>query len=131
MRLLVLVVALVGLSATPTVLAEVWGAPPAVVVAYRESDSTFLTWTPSPGASQYAVFAGSHRGSLSLVGMTAGTMFEDGPRDGAHYYGVAAVNPQGQFSDIQVVGVARSECLATTTSFQVTLSIQGCMNLIP
>lgn len=130
MRVLVLAIVLVGITAIPDAFAGLGALPPASVTAMRDDNETLLSWTPVPHAIGYVITGGDDPEHMAPIGEATAPLFHAGMAANFAFYGVSTQDPHGVLSIPHIIGI-RGDCLATSTSLQMSVSIQGCMNLIP
>lgn len=134
MRALLLIVAVLGLSSVPLALAESALPPPAAVMAVRDVQGGLaLTWAPVSGASSYVILAGPSEEELEVVAETGRNAWYSLMPSfmQASVVGVAPVDESGVVGGVRVVPGGYGDCVATSTSLQVSLSLGNCYRLIP
>lgn len=133
MRGLLLLIAAIGLSSIPGAIANSQMAPPATLVAHRDDEGVTLAWSPVPGATRYVILAGDSPAHMVRVAYTSLTAHRLGPLD-ATFFGVAAMDAAGEASEPRTVPMQQSQrgdCVATSTSLRMSVSLHSCLSLIP
>lgn len=130
MRAIALAVLLIGITAIPDVVVAKNVVPPAVLIGVRDGGETILSWSPVPGATGYLVTGGDDPLKMETIAETSAPLYRAGDAASYAYYGVSTQSTHGGISTPHVIGI-RGDCVATSTSLQMSISIQGCMNLIP
>lgn len=132
MRRIALALILCGLLALPTGGAvPIRNQGPITLVAYHMDDrGTLLGWTPVAGAVEYNIYRGTDPTQLVHVGSTDGILFFDTAREAEAFvfYAVTATDLSGTETSPSHVGVrTRGDCVSTSASFSVTVTLKDCM----
>ena len=130
MRALVLAIVLVGITAVPDAFAGLGTLPPASVAALRDESETILSWSPVPGAVGYVITGGDDLATMAPVGESRAPIFRADQTSSFAFYGISTQDTRGGLSAPHIISI-RGDCVATSTSLQMSVSLQGCMNLIP